>query len=518
VIDVRAGLKRYLFEAEVLRLMGLNLLVKPVGLVTQMVIASSFGAGYEYDAYALTFFLVSFFDNSVGHVFKAVAVPFIIKLRQEISRRELFAFQNAVYLLFMIPVVLFMTFLFVRGDLVIDLVGPNLPEMSRNWALKMIKVMALPGLVLLAVTMAAVTLNLNRRFRVPASMALLNTIVMLTAVLLWRDSLGIWSLVLGFSISALLRVFIMFGYARYRDLVGWTRPVMPTGTLSRFWSLSWMILVAQVLLSINGYVDKVFASGLEAGSISSISYSMNIVNLGVMLFLTSLVVVMFTRMTELITEQNIAACSDYIEDNLGRVTRLVVPGAIGLSLCSIEIVRVLYQRGAFDEQDTVRTAAVMAMYTLGIPALVINGVISRIFHSLQRLRDKMWLAGQFLVTNAVGNILLVKPLGIVGLAISSTLAINLHLALSLWILHRYGVGLRVGRFLAVISTAYGIGIVTIVIYRFGGVKHWLDGLVSEPSLWGDIFTASARFAFVLAVCTAGFVSVWYLQRRRELGS
>ena len=59
--DVRAGLKKYLFEAEVLRLMGLNLLVKPIGLVTQMVIAGSFGAGYEYDAYALTVFLVTFF-------------------------------------------------------------------------------------------------------------------------------------------------------------------------------------------------------------------------------------------------------------------------------------------------------------------------------------------------------------------------------------------------------------------------------------------------------------------------
>jgi len=515
VIDVRAGLKRYLFEAEVLRLMGLNLLVKPIGLVTQMVIASSFGAGYEYDAYALTFFLVSFFDNSVGHVFNSVAVPFLIRLRREISRRELLGFQNALYLLFMVPVVLFMTLLFVRGDLVIDLVGPRLPEMSRNCALNLVKVMVLPGLVLLAVSMARVTLNLNKRFRVPASMPLLNTVVMLTAVLLWRDSLGIWSLVLGFSISTLLRVIILFGYAWYRGIVGCVRPAMPAKTLSRFWSLSWMILVAQVLLSINGYVDKYFASGLEVGSISSIAYSLNIVNLGVMLFFTSLGVVMFTRMTELIAEQEMAACSDYIEDNLRRVTRLVVPGALGLSLCSVEIVRVLYQRGAFDEQDTVRTAAVLAVYVLGIPALVINGVVSRIFHSLQRLRDKMWLAAQFLVTNVVGNILLVKPLGIVGLAISSTLAINLHVALSLWFLHRYGVGLRTGRFLTVIGTAYAIGISAVVVYRFGGVQRWLDDLVSGPSLWGDIFTAGARFVFVVAACATGFMLVRYLRPLRR---
>ena len=49
--------RRLLFDRDVLGLMGLGLMVKPLGLVNQMLMARWFGAGESLDAYGLAFFL-----------------------------------------------------------------------------------------------------------------------------------------------------------------------------------------------------------------------------------------------------------------------------------------------------------------------------------------------------------------------------------------------------------------------------------------------------------------------------
>jgi len=513
VIDLRAGLKRYLFEGEVLRLMGFTALVKPIGLATQMVIASSFGAGLEYDAYVLAVFLVTFFDTAIGQVFNSVAVPFFIKLRTRMDRREFFSFQNTIYLFCLIPVAIFMTVLFFRGDFVVGMVGPRLIEESRVYAAKILRVLALPGLIMVAISLARSTLNLNRRFRIPATMPILNSVVMLGAIFVWRDQLGIWSLVVGFSVSAVLQVVIMGVYASRRGLVGAERPTAPEGTLSQFWSLSWMILVAQILLTVNAYVDRLFATGLEVGSVASLTYAKIIQNFGVQLFRASLVVVMFTKMSELLADENMTACNRYIEDNLRRMTRIVIPASLGLSLCSVELVRVLFQRGAFDSSDTERTAAALAMYLLGVPALIVNGVVTRTFHSLQKMRDRMWLAAQFLLTTVIGNLILVRHLGLVGLALSAVVAINLHVVLSFWFLYRYRIGLQVGRFVSIVVQAYLIGMLAAAVYWFSGLRGWLDGLFGDPTVLSDMITAAIRFSVVIAVCVAGYAALWLLKRR-----
>ena len=66
-----------------------------------------------------------------------------------------------------------------------------------------------------------------------------------------------------------------------------------------------------------------------------------------------------------------------------------------------------------------------------VQALVINGIVARIFHALRRVRERVWLNVQYILTNVVGNILLVRVLATKGLAISSSAAIILHLVLAL---------------------------------------------------------------------------------------
>jgi len=491
--------QRLLFDAEVMRLMSMTIFAKPLGLVTQILLASYFGAGIRLDAYVFTLFLVEFFDGAVGNVYNAVVIPLTIKFKARFDSIQVLKLQNAIYLLFLGPALIYMSILLLRSELVISILGPKMPSETRVYIVKMLKMMAVPGIILLMVTMLKATLNLNKRFRMPAAMPVFKGVIVLVNLVLLQKHIGIWALPVGFAIANISQFIVLGIYGLVKRCTGLVRPSVPSGLLSKLWALSWMVLVAQTFLRVNQFIDKMFASGLEPGSISSISYSMTIVNFGLQLFLFSLIPVMFTNMSEYFAKGDMSGGNDYIQTNLNRLSRIVVPVSLALCLTSDEIVRVLFQRGAFDASDTNRTAGALAMYLLGLPAVIINSLVARIFFSLQKVRDRMWLAAQYLLTNALGNFLLVKSLKVMGLAISSSVAINIHLVLSLVILHNYRTGLNVPGFLTVIGRAYVQAGITYLVYRFSGFGGMLDGWDIGVTVPGAILVAAVRFFFIMAV-------------------
>jgi putative peptidoglycan lipid II flippase len=468
--------RRLLFEPEVLGLMVLGFLVKPVGLVSQVLMARWFGAGVDLDAYALAFFLVTLGDGALSRSFKASMAPHLIKLKRTLDEIRYHRYQNGVLGLFLAPGVLWLGLLAVAAPVVVSLVGPGLPEVTRELTIRMLVLMALPGLVMVANNLGIATLQMHQDFRIAGVMPVLNSLAMLVALILWHDRLGIWALPAGFALSQVLQwPLVHLRALRVRAL----RPVMPGGVgqdLVVLRAMVWMVLLAEIMLAVNTFLDKWFATGLEPGSISSLNYAWTLTSFGLMLFLTSLVTVMYPRMSEAIAAGDLAGCSEYIRSNLVRLAHLVVPVALAAAVASPELVRVLFERGAFDAADSVRTAAAMSMYLLGLPALIINGVIARIFHSLQLLRDKTWLALQYLATNAALNFLLVGPLQVKGLALASSLAINAHLGLSLWLLHRRRSGLASGSFARIVSEAYALGLLTVAVYWLLPLEDWTAAL------------------------------------------
>lgn len=502
------NLRKLLFEGEILRLMSFTLVTKPIALFTQMLIASYFGAGAQLDAYMFALFPINFFTEMVKRVFSAVAIPQIIKIRGDLDRAEMAAYQNAIILFFYIPVFILFLSLLLWGNTFVDTVGSQLPQETKDLAYRFVRFLALPALLLAVVGFSSAILNLNKHFRIPALLLPLNAIITLVSLVVLHERLGIWALPTCFAISQGLQMPIVLIKALKSGSLTFGRPHIARPHVAMLWHLSWMVLVTQALLMINGFMDKWFATGLESGSISSINYSMVLMNFGQQIFSMSLIVVMFTKMSEYFAAEDMDGCDSYIRGNLVRVANLVVPASLAMFLISPEIVTILFERGAFDRTDSLRTSSALGMYLLGLPALVINGVITKIFQSLQRLREKIWLALQYVLTNVIGNLLLVKTLGIMGLAISSSLAINLHVLLSLLVLHRFRDGLSVGRYAVIIARAYVMALLAWWAFDLVDVGHWAATRLTGSSLIWTFLRALTKFAAVVGLYGLQ-VLVWF---------
>jgi putative peptidoglycan lipid II flippase len=495
--------------------MGWTLAVKPVGMLTQVLTAKYFGAGSEYDAYVFAVFLVSFLDLLIGQTYNAVIVPLTVRLRQQVSGEALMRFQTAVLLVFILPVVLYMVLLLLQGRRLIMLIAPNMPADTVTATLQMLKLMVLAGIALMASGMARAILHSNRHYGVAGAMPFVCAVLMFASLVVLRPSLGIWSLAVGFVAAHAVQLAIMGVHAVRSGCVGIRRPELPREARSQLLSLGGAFLISQVLLAFGQSMDRFFATGLPVGSISTISYCQTIMTLGTQMFAMSLTVVMFTRMAEYVAARDMSGCSAYMHGNLARQGRVVVPVSLAVCLASAEIVRALFQRGAFDAGDAARTASALAIYALGLPAMVTNGIIGRAFHALGQMRAKIWLNLQYVLTIIGGNLLFIEHLQVSGLALSATLAINLHLALSFWALHRLRTGLDVGGFVRTFGKAYVLAGLVYLAYWGTGYGRWLDGLALRHTTLGAIAVAGCRAGFVLGSYALGYLA-WRWWDRRSL--
>lgn len=506
------SLRRLLFEGDVLRLMSFTFLTKPLGLITQVLLATYFGAGVQLDAFTFARFPVVMLAQSSKRIFSSVAIPLLMKSRSSMSEQEVHAYQLAMVLLFYTPVTILLGLLFIFNEAFIGLIGNQLPPETKAYAADFLRYLSIPGILFSMVGMSQTLLNLNDIYKVPGFIPVLNSSISLLAIIFLHKPLGIWSLAVGFAASHAVGLPVVTINALRSGALRFVKPRIPAGGARLLFLLSWMVFAEQAILMVNTFADKWFAAGLEEGSISSINYSSTLLNLGLQAFNLSLVVVMFTRLSRLHSQDDMAGFNMYFRDNLRKVCNLVVPASLGIFLANEEVVRVLFQRGSFDAADTARTAGALGMYMLGLPALIINGIVTKIFQSLQRLKEKIYLALQYIVTNIVGNIILVKSLAITGLAISSSVAINLHLFLSIGVLYGFRSGVAVGPMFSTIMRSYVIALLVWLTYQLGEAGAWITNLLPGNGLLSQMASGCLKFFFAVAGYTAGML-LWKSVRR-----
>jgi putative peptidoglycan lipid II flippase len=86
------------------------------------------------------------------------------------------------------------------------------------------------------------------------------------------------------------------------------------------------------------------------------------------------------------------------------------------------IVRLVYQRGAFDATSTELVSTALFWFSFSLPFAGVNLLLTRTFFSLQRPWIPTGLAAANLLVNVIISLLLYKPFGVAGLVIGTAVA------------------------------------------------------------------------------------------------
>ncbi len=122
---------------------------------------------------------------------------------------------------------------------------------------------------------------------------------------------------------------------------------------------------------------------------------------------------------------------------LRAVLALIVPSAVGMLLLARPAVALLLGNGHSTPAETATTGAALAMFALGLPGFCAYLYFVRVLQAMQRTRVAFWL---YLVENGLNvalALLLVRPLGVRGLALSLSIAYTVAALLALATFRRW---------------------------------------------------------------------------------
>ncbi|OFX14472.1 MAG: murein biosynthesis integral membrane protein MurJ, partial [Alphaproteobacteria bacterium RIFOXYD12_FULL_60_8] len=189
---------------------------------------------------------------------------------------------------------------------------------------------------------------------------------------------------------------------------------------------------------INLLVDTILASLVADGAVSYLYYAdrVNQLPLGVV------GVAVGTALLPLLSRQLKAGDDGAALHSQNRALEfalfLTLPSAFALMVLSDPIIAVLFERGAFGAEQAAATAKALAAFALGLPAYVLIKVFTPGFFARGDTKTPVQVAIIALLANIAFNLVLMGPLGHMGIALSTSLSAWLNAMTLAWLLKRQG--------------------------------------------------------------------------------
>ncbi len=190
---------------------------------------------------------------------------------------------------------------------------------------------------------------------------------------------------------------------------------------------------------LNLLISTSLASRLPTGAVSHLNYAdrLNQLPLGIV------GIAIATTLLPLLSRHIVAGAEDKARHYSSRAIEfclvLGLPAMIGLAVLARPIIHILFEHGAFTEEDTLATVSALRAYAIGIPGFLLVKVFAAGFFARHDTKTPVKIAVISVAVNVIASVLLLGPLGHVGIALSSGIAVSVNAALLYRTLRRKGV-------------------------------------------------------------------------------
>ncbi len=417
-----------------------TMLSRVLGFIRDIFIARLLGASPLADAFFVAFKLPNFFRRMFAEGTLTVALVPVLAEQRKKSEEDAHAYLNALAGLLLTALLLFTISGMIFMPWLLYAFAPGFHDEADRWqqALMLARIM-FPYLALISLAaMSWAVLNAYRKFSVAAaSPALLNIAIIFAAIILapLHDNPA-EALAVGVMLGGALQLGIQFPALKR---IGWIpkptwSPKLPAihDTLKLFGPAVLGIAAVQI----NILVGTILATLLPAGAVSYLYYADRIVQLPLALFGIAMGTALLPALSEHLANNRLNEAKQDLRSGLTWLTWIILPSMVGLFFLAEPIIRTLFEHGKFTSLDASNTSYALQAYTVGLLMFCWARVLSTACFANKDAKAPMKYAFYTVIINIILAVLLMQPLGYVGLALASALASFFNVGL-LWLhLHR----------------------------------------------------------------------------------
>jgi putative peptidoglycan lipid II flippase len=269
-------------------------------------------------------------------------------------------------------------------------------------------------------------LNSLGYFFVPAITPVLFSITVITSIIFFYKSLGIFSMVVGVLSGGLLQILFQlplyikekydFKFCFYFNNYYFKKIIK-----------NWLpVVITASIFAINSQIAVRFASALEKGSSSALSYAIVFYQFPFGIFSASITTVLFPKMSRLAAENKIDDLLTTVNNGVVNLYSLLLPSSFFLFIMGPEIISIAMQRGSFSAENTYITSLVLKGYALGIFSTGFFNLLQRFYYSVHNYNKPFIFALIVCILDIIFSVILKETiLRVSGLAIANAIAFTI---------------------------------------------------------------------------------------------
>lgn len=484
---------------------GATFLSRILGMIRDIAIAQLLGAGLMADVFFFANRIPNFFRRLFAEgAFAQSFVPVLTKCSKEESAtalRELIAKSAGtlgliVFVISLIGMLASPVVTAIFGWGWFEAYLNNEPDAAKFTQASYLLEITFPYLFFITLTaLCSSVLNVHGSFAIPAiTPCLLNVVMIATAYFVapnFEDPNEI--LACGMVVGGVVQLLFQLPFVYRLGLLvrprwGWSHP-----GVARIRTLMIPALFGVSASQLNLLVNTVLASFLATGSISYLYYSDRLLEFPIGIFAVAISTVILPALSRVDIKKQHEAYSKTLDWGVRLVLLLGIPSALGIIALREPILRVIFMRGAFSEENVILSSHSLLASVSGLCAIMLVRVLVQGFAAIQDTKTPVRCSVVAIIANIIFNLILVWPLDYVGLALSTALAAFVNAGQLLYLLYKRDIYRIPSKSLFFILKALLSGVVMAMAVRY---------FSPEFSQWASMSTL-VSIAYLAALILGG---------------
>lgn len=415
-----AGLNRKILRA-VTSVAAAGLVVKLAAMAKEAVVAGAYGRSDAMDAFLAAFLIPNLLINLLAESMNQALIPTMIRVRLREGHEEAQKLLSSSMLTLFVFLAAVSVGMGLMARSFFPLVAWGFPATKLDLAVRLFWGL-LPMVVLsgMASNCAAVA-NAMESFALPALAPLVMPLCIIVGTVALQAGMGVWALVVSTVAGAALQAGLN-GWAMqrqgFRMSLRWHQASEATWEVARQYG---PILLSSVVASGGLLVDQAFAATLPAGSVSTLVFAGKFVSVAVALLAGAVSSAITPYFSSMVAMRDWAGCRNAMRTWAGRMAWASLPISVALIAGSRLLVRLTLQHGRFGAVDTAAVAVVLAMYAIQVPFFVVSRVFYRFLLAMRRTDLILYCGVVNLVLDVVLDMVLMRWMGVAGIALATSL-------------------------------------------------------------------------------------------------
>ena len=408
---------------------GFNILGKAIGFAIPFFVAAWFGVGTDTDAFFFTYGLVLLLAGIFFPVVEAVIVPFITEIKAK-NESEVRSFVGTTLVVSVAGLTVLGALLFAVSKPLLAAVS-KFPQDSLDLISRLLLETSPLLLLLVGTSLLSGVLNAYRLFSLPAVSPAIRAVVAIAVIYASKDSIGVHSIALGYVLGEMIRFISLLMYAWKKNIAPSVGSIKLDARVFEFLGTASYQIIGMAVLVFNPVVDKTMASWLATGSVSILEYSDRLYEVPITLITRGLFVVLLSHWSIVFYEGSRTGFdrNSDLKRSVVRTAGIVGAGTVVVSAVLIllrePLVGLVYGHGEFNREYLPAVQAVWGLYLIGLGPAVIGWVFARAHLVLKNTRVLMLSGIICSVLKITLNLALVGPLGLYGLALSTSITYSI---------------------------------------------------------------------------------------------